>query len=109
MSTRLNYLIFLDTQSPLWNYVPNRQWLEARSMRIIHTNGTTVHATLIEADETPQEVHDAMGETLCNVDSFDVIPLGESDVPSVDSDDSALRQWLNRRDDWKAWCKKHKF
>jgi len=108
MSTRLNYLIFLDTQSQLWNYVPNRQWLEARSMQIIHTNETTVHAVLIETDETLQKVHDAMGETLCNVDSFEVIPINESDVPA-DSDNTTLKQWLNRRGDWKAWRKKHRF
>ncbi len=109
MSAHSNYLIFLDTQSPLWNYVPNRQWLEARSMHIIHTNRTTVHAVLIETDETPQEVHDVMGQTLCNVDSFEVIPIDKSDVPAVDSDDPTLQQWLNRRVDWKTWRKKHKF
>jgi hypothetical protein len=103
MNTR--YLIFLDTQSPLWDYAPNRQWLNARSMRIIQTNETTVHVALIETEETSQEVHDAMGETLCNVDSFNVIPIEEV----VPSDDSTLLQWLNQRNDWKEWCKKHKF
>jgi uncharacterized protein YndB with AHSA1/START domain len=91
------------------DYAPNRHWLEARSMQIVHTNGTTVHAALIQTDETPQQVHDAMGETLCNVDSFEVIPIDESDMPTVDSDDTALRQWLNRRGDWRARCKSHKF
>jgi hypothetical protein len=100
------YLIFLNTQTMVWDYASNRQWLDARSQRIIYTNRATVHAVVIEANETLQEIHDFMGETLSNVDDFEVIPLAEAEL--TDSGDDILLRWLGQRDDWKEWCASHK-
>jgi hypothetical protein len=47
-----------------------------------------------------------MGETLSNVDDFEVIPLAEAEL--TDSGDDILLRWLGQRDDWIEWCASHK-
>jgi hypothetical protein len=101
------YLLFLNTQAMVWDYAPNSQWLEARSMRIAYTNRSTIHAAVIEADETPQEIHDMMRETLPKqTDDFDLISIDRSEVADLDA--TALSQWLENRADWKEWRARHR-
>ncbi len=100
------YLIFLNTQAMVWDYAANRQWLEARSQRIIYTNRSTIHAVVIQTNETLEEIHDVMGATLSNVDDFKVIPIDDADL--TDPDDSILLRWLDQRNDWKEWRTSHK-
>jgi hypothetical protein len=100
------YLIFLNTQAMVWDYAANSQWLSARSQRVLLTNQATVHAVMIEAEETLSEIDDFMGETLSSVDDFKVILIDDSDVPP--SGEDAALDWVNQRDDWARWRGSHK-
>lgn len=105
-----NYLVLLNTQiqAPLFDYEPNRTWLEDRGMILVDSVGGTSHAVLIRADESKDEVEQVMRKTLAQVsDSFQVIPISEFLWPSTVPDDEPLRQWLDSRPDWQAWRAAH--
>jgi len=91
----------------VWDYAPNSQWLEARSMRIAYTNRSTIHAAVIEANETPQQIRDWMDQTLCKqTDDYTLLELCSQEVAGLDA--TALSRWLENRADWKEWRARHR-